>query len=219
MIFFNIQLTGLLCIFAFNTILNKANLSQEEIINESIDTLYYETGEIRAILEMKDSLLHGKFFFENGKLLASGAYKNGIINLKCNFNKEVIPQKYRIGEWVFYYNNGQLRNQKSYTNGKRNGLVKEWYPNGQIMIEAIFENGKYNGECYSWFENGNMMESSQFVMGIKDGESKQYFENGILKEKGNYSEGVKIGRWEYWDNQGRLRKTEDYLPNKNIPNK
>ncbi|MBI9057881.1 MAG: toxin-antitoxin system YwqK family antitoxin [Labilibaculum sp.] len=211
---FKIQLTTILFVALSHFLFADITIPQGRVNNECKDTLYYETGEVRAIIELKGSLLNGTclFFFENGKLLASGAYKNGVIDINSNFDTQIIPKKNRFGNWFIYYKNGQRRTEKSYKNGMREGLFKEWYPNGQIMIEAFFEHGLFKGKCTSWYENGQIMELSYFANGDKDGISMQYYENGNLKEKGNYKKGIKIGKWEYWNANGTLQMTEDHFP-------
>ena len=49
------------------------------------------------------------------------------------------------GYWKFYYETGQLRLEVNYTDGKKDGLLNEYYKNGQLRYEANYIDGQSNG--------------------------------------------------------------------------
>jgi antitoxin component YwqK of YwqJK toxin-antitoxin module len=54
------------------------------------------------------------------------------------------------GPWIFYYPNGQKKEEGHFKNGNRVGIWAEWYEDGDLMWKGLWENGKrkieYTGE-------------------------------------------------------------------------
>lgn len=74
----------------------------------------------------------------------------------------------RCGEWLTYYENGQLKSRISYIDGREHGV---W--------EAFFEDGKRSSV-------------GQFYNGSKFGIWKYYYPNGDIKTYANYDSGLII---------------------------
>ena len=56
-----------------------------------------------------------------------------------------------------YYDNGNIKSQLNYYNGKLQGVSKYYYFNGEVEKEASFEHNKMNGRCTYWDECGNLI--------------------------------------------------------------
>ena len=72
-----------------------------------------------------------------------------------------------------YYDNGKLKFEGEYLNGKRNGKAKEYYVNGELKFEGEYLNGKiWNGKIYN--------EIGQIDSEIKNGKGyiKKYYPYG-----------------------------------------
>jgi len=50
--------------------------------------------------------------------------------------------------------NGNLKSEVHFKNGKRDGLLTGWYENGKKLVEAHFKNRKKDGLGTGWYENG-----------------------------------------------------------------
>ena len=61
-----------------------------------------------------------------------------------------------------YYENGQLKAELNYKNGKLDGLEKEYHQNGQLYIEENYKDGKLEGESTNYDENGNLTSKAIF---------------------------------------------------------
>ena len=72
------------------------------------------------------------------------------------------------GEWLYYYENGQLRSKENYKDGKGDGELLRYYKNGQLTWKGNYKDGKEDGE---WLE---------------------YYKSGQLKIKRNYKDGKLI---------------------------
>ena len=49
----------------------------------------------------------------------------------------------REGEWIKYFENGQLQHKQNYKDGKRDGEQLEYYENGQLKYLDIYKDGKF----------------------------------------------------------------------------
>ena len=58
------------------------------------------------------------------------------------------------GEWVWYYENGQLESKVTYKNGEREGEYVSYWMNGHLNVKATFKNGKLEGESLYYDEDG-----------------------------------------------------------------
>lgn len=95
------------------------------------------------------------------------------------------------GKWTFYYLEGELKEEREYKNGSRNGLCKEYSKEGKI--ERI----------------------SNYKDGIKDGEYKEFDYNEKLCLEGTYSNGKKDGLWKNYETSEFLLYKDDMLIDKN----
>jgi len=90
-----------------------------------------------------------------------------------------------------YYDNGQVKYETGYYEGKKHGLYKNWFENGQLKKQGKYQNDNSFGRFAEWFENGQLKEQGEY----RDG---QYFmtnrwssNGGQLVKNGN---GTWIGR-------------------------
>ena len=97
-------------------------------------------------------------------------------------------KRYKIGEKNGYskeYNlfTDNLLFEGEYRNRKRNGKGKEYYENGKIKFEGVYLNGKkIEGKGYNY-------EGEIFLVIEKSGKGKEYYDNKILKFEGEYLNG------------------------------
>ena len=71
-----------------------------------------------------------------------------------------------------------------------NNLCK--YENGQIKLEVVYKNGKENGSWKQWYENGQVKSEVKFVDGIKEGIETIWNKNGTVRSKDQYINGKVI---------------------------
>ena len=103
------------------------------------DAIYYKKTQL------KDSLYHvRRYYASNDQLEMEGAYAN-----------EMPPRK-EEGMFVFYYENGKVKEQGAYKKGKRFGLWKGYYDNGQVAEEQMHREDK-TLYYQHWDKTGNAM--------------------------------------------------------------
>ena len=62
----------------------------------------------------------------------------------------------RVGKWVHYFENGQLRYKGSYKNGKRESEWTFYHDNGQLYGKGSYKNGKKEGEWVDYRKDGTV---------------------------------------------------------------
>ncbi len=77
-------------------------------------------------MELRDGIYRiRQFYASNDQLEMDGTFVGEGINRK------------KEGQFVFFYENGKLRQEGEYVNGRKAGLWKEYYDNGQIADEEF----------------------------------------------------------------------------------
>jgi antitoxin component YwqK of YwqJK toxin-antitoxin module len=88
------------------------------------------------------------------------------------------------GEWRSYYSNGQLKEKRYFTKGKKEGVLEGWWANGQKRLLYHFKDGEYEGNCRDWNDKGLLVSNMTYRKGYEDGLQQQFYESG--KVKANY---------------------------------
>jgi antitoxin component YwqK of YwqJK toxin-antitoxin module len=85
----------------------------------------------------KDGIVNGlvTYWYPNGNKEQEGNNKNDIYN-----------NRKKYGEWIFYYENGQKKDIKTYINDIENGLATEWLQNGNKRAEGNYKGGEKDGQ-------------------------------------------------------------------------
>ena len=81
---------------------------------------------------------------------------------------------------------------------------KELYENGKVKMEGEFKDGKRTGVWKAYFENGTLWSEGKFVNGERNGYGLNYYPNGKLRAEGEYKNDKQSGHWKYYNEQGIL---------------
>ena len=120
--------------------------------------------------------------------------------LMCDMNGTPIT-----GTVKSYHRNGNLADEESYKNGKREGLTKHYYNNGKLEAEFDYKNDKREGLANIYHQNGTLKAKGNFKNGKPEGLAKVYYENGNLKSEENYKDGKREGLKKYYYENGDLK--------------
>jgi len=128
-----------------------------------------------------------KFF--NGKPKAYGKYKDGRL----------------LGEYKYYYGNGQVDGESNYSLGYRNGPAKEFHMNGKIMKEAYYKNGMADS-LWTFYDRDGMKENSGYYKeDDRDGYWKWYYPNGKVEFSALFKDGDKDSIATMYASDGTVR--------------
>ena len=82
------------------------------------------------------------------------------------------------GEWIWYYENGQLSSKSNYKDGKEDGEWLWYHSNGQLQTKVNYIDGREDGEDLHYYESGQLQNKSNYIDGKLEGEVLTYYENG-----------------------------------------
>jgi antitoxin component YwqK of YwqJK toxin-antitoxin module len=118
------------------------------------------------------------------------------------------------GEYLNWYDNGQMYEKCNYVDGKMNGEYLEWYSNGQMMIKGNYVDGKINGELLKWHSNGQIFVKCNYVDGKRNGEYLEWYGDGQVMQKCNYVDGILNGKYLEWYSDGQEMQKSNYVDGK-----
>jgi antitoxin component YwqK of YwqJK toxin-antitoxin module len=143
-------------------------------------------------------------YYDSGKLLETGVYKNGKLN----------------GERKLYHENGKLMQLETYIDDKFDGPFKSYSEDGSLVQEGVYRDNQMNGVWKNYYTNPkNVMKSEMTLLNGKiNGPAKEYYTNGKLSAEGNKIEigdgadafDVFDGKVQVYDSLGTLEKTITY---------
>ena len=108
--------------------------------------------------------------------------------------------------------NGEIigNQQGSFTNGLKNGNWVRFFENGQLKSKGNFVNGTLNGIWEFFNQNGTLIRKQNYLYGKIDGELKIFHKNGNLKVEKFYINSFLEGMFDYFDEVGKLYKIETW---------
>ncbi|MHC1706789.1 MAG: toxin-antitoxin system YwqK family antitoxin [Bacteroidales bacterium] len=180
----------------FKYIDDELQADAEEIakIDERAD--YYSNGKLKVMAQYKNNLPDGLWreYTEEGKLDKGFLYKKGII-----IGKGITDEAgFRQGPWIEYYDDGILKAEGKYKNGKKTGYWKYYYHSGVLEEEGGYDNqGRPDGDWKWYHENKALLKEASYSLGKEDGLMTEYNEAGEVVARGEYVEGLEQGKWLY----------------------
>lgn len=141
-------------------------LPLSELQAQKKQTLYYPNGKVA---------FEGKFRmawnqterFQNPELLEQDQDFNRNTEFEegermLNAYKDIIPSKVYEGKCKYYYNNGKLFAEGTYTSGYKNGNFRFYYPDGKLAAKRTYEWGMASGHWESWDDKGQLSSSAHY---------------------------------------------------------
>ena len=133
------------------------------------------------------------------------------------FDYRLLSKKYIIyeqnGKVKEYDNfNDKLIYEGEYSNKQKNGQGKEYYENGNIKFEGEYLNGKkWNGKLYHYSRR-----NKENIQELKEGKGyiKEFYSNDNIKYEGEYYNGQRNGKGKEYNYDGFLAFEGEYLDNK-----
>ncbi len=109
------------------------------------------------------------------------------------------------GIWRTFWNNGDLRSETFYIDGKKNGLEIIFYDKPDCPEqEAYYKNDTLNGWLIRYSKRCKKQFEEQYIKGVKEGWEYEYYDNGIKKAEGFYKKGFLDGFYKVYNNRGHF---------------
>ena len=132
-------------------------------------------------------------------------YENGNLKIEAEFKNG--KQNGIVKE---YDKNGTLRVETKFKDGKQDGIRKEYSEQGHLIVESTFSNDKQHGITKAFYEQGKLKAEAEFNNGVVDGFSRQYYENGNLQYDGNIIDDKPEGITKFYYENGQLKFLADF---------
>jgi antitoxin component YwqK of YwqJK toxin-antitoxin module len=166
----------------------------KELSVYEIRTDYYEDGSIKVIGSYRANIAEGirREYSRDGKILDSYIMHQGII-----VGHGIIDESgHKQGDWELFYDNGLIKAKGKYDKNKEIGNWIFYFENGNVEQTGSFDNnGNYNGEWKWFYQGGQLRISEQYYEGEREGSFVEYDSLGNVIFKGNYVRGLKEGEW------------------------
>jgi antitoxin component YwqK of YwqJK toxin-antitoxin module len=150
-------------------LINASCSEKTEQLTKSTDYIEASTEDTSLHLNQKilyyDSLLFsGKVIHKiNGVTLKISEYKDGILN----------------GNELTFYENGNLKEERWYINGSKEGEHKGWWENGKLRF--VFKNDVFDGSVMQWNIDGMLFSEFNYLNGQEEGLQRAWFPNGDVQ--------------------------------------
>lgn len=92
-------------------------------------------------------------------------------------------------------------------NKTNKSFVFDYYENGLIKSQSNFSNGKENGFRISYYDNGGVKSFLHFSNGLQEGEQIIFYPNGFVKEKYISKSDQKNGFWYFYYPSGAMKNS------------
>ncbi len=97
-------------------------------------------------------------------------------------------------------------------------LIKYYYPNGKLKSEITYSDSIRDGEAKFYYEDGNLKEERNYINGKVDGTVKLYHKNGKIAEIFTITNGKREGAVSLFDTNGVYLRDIDFTEGKlNVP--
>jgi uncharacterized protein len=172
--------------------------------------LYFDSeGALKRQMIFQDSVLVGKYIEYFGKAGNPDYINPAQVMVEGQYEKGK-----RTGQWVSFYEFGELATREFYVDGLREGPYLEYDPGGEVITEALYVKGQFEGS-FKRLAFGLPLEIGTYRNGKKVGEWKRYFAGTKVLEAEEYYDqnGNKTGEWKYYYESGRLARVEKYKNN------
>lgn len=102
----------------------------------------------------------------------------------------------------------EIHRENSAGEDQKVGKWVQWYRNGQLKYVGHFDQGDAVGKHSWWHENGQRQLAGEYETGLREGLWTRWHVNGQRHEEGEYLAGSKFGEWTSWDAQGQVASSE-----------
>jgi antitoxin component YwqK of YwqJK toxin-antitoxin module len=176
-------------------------LCQSQELQEYFQALEKPEWEVMELVEKvhKDKKNFSKLLFETFQLtgLCKGFYENGAVKYEINYKD---GKKY--GVYKDFYQSGEVLHEVNYNDGERYEILKEYYKSGELWAERSVRDGLIHGVTRLYHKNGKLFSEQHFKDGKEHGIFQFYDQSGdLLISEFHYRDGVLLEQQRF---RGRL---------------
>lgn len=166
------------------------------------------------IYDWENPYLKEEKFYKNKELLWKKSYTStGKLVHETNYKYFKNKQKKHGLERSWHYKNGQLDYEKKWNQGKMaDGSYTRYFENGGIKEVKTYKKGELSGEAITYSEKGKVIKKHRYNNGkIADGTYEEYFsDTGSIHNKVSYKNGKKDGVYKKFNKNGSVSDLINY---------
>lgn len=114
------------------------------------------------------------------------------------------------GKWTYYYDNGKISGYDNWKNGEQTGEDLTYNKRGVLVTKANFRDGKLDGEKTSYYAIGHPYSVSTYSNGLGSGPYKEFYINGKKKIEALFVEGELNGDYKSFFQNGKTEIIANY---------
>jgi hypothetical protein len=113
-------------------------------------------------------------------------------------------EKLPVGEWVYWYPNGQKKLRAYYKLGIPHGRWMMWDETGTLRLQGRYSLGKAVGKWTLYYASGRKQHEGRFSNNLEVGHWIFWYPNGQKSMDGNYKYGEFHGTWSFYTPDGKV---------------
>jgi antitoxin component YwqK of YwqJK toxin-antitoxin module len=205
---------------------------------EGVGSVYFPDGRLQQSIAYYDGKKEGlsKEYDKNGNVITLMEYHNDFLVSRERINR-TDNKNLKLGPWKEFYENGKIKNEKSYLDDQLHGYYKEYDQKGNLVMTMLYDKGaivKSNVEdqpeieiANKYDKDGKLIYSGPYRDSIPvgvhrefgvDGKVKNayvYNDNGLLLSEGIVDEaGNRNGKWKDLYPGGKVQAEGQYTDNR-----
>jgi len=172
-------------------------------IKEGFTRYFYPDGKLKMEVPFKNGLEQGiaREYAPEGNIITLIEYKRGFVIDRIKINRRD-KNNLKQGKWYTFYDNGNIREEGSYRDDKKDGYFKEYAENGDLISVTKFVNDVQQDEAEEikkldivndYFPDGKIKSSQTFRNGVPEGIRREYDELGQITQSFIFRNGIRIG--------------------------
>ena len=87
---------------------------------------------------------------------------------------------------------------------------KSFYDNGKLKYQRFYKDGKANGKWAHYYDDGNTWIEGNYNNGIKVGLWTTYYKNGQEWTMSDYKNNERSGKWLFYNDDGTVYEEKEY---------
>ncbi len=104
----------------------------------------------------------------------------------------------------WYYEDGTIQQEVPYVNNSIEGLSIRYHDNGRKELEEEYKNNIRNGRATEYSYSGRRIEIKEYVNDTLNGPYRKWHGNRELQISGMFTNGLFSGTWLYYNDYGNL---------------
>lgn len=114
------------------------------------------------------------------------------------------------GDCVWYYSNGKKALQAYYKDDLKEGHLMRWYVDGVLEEDCWYKNDQLDSVYRSYSKQGKLVSEAYYDEGRQNGASRKWYDNGQVFQEGQFVDGMMDGSWFIFYPSGALASKAAY---------